>query len=69
MDLATAQEKLELWQNAEDALARSQSYTHGDVSVTRQDLKEVRNQITKYSRLVAQLSNNDTSLSAVATFK
>lgn len=37
-----AREKLNTWLEAEEALATSQSYTMGTMSLTRADLKQVR---------------------------
>ncbi len=68
MDLATAQQKLTLWQSAEDALARSKSYSVGDISVTRQDLPEVRKQIQYYTRMVNQLTYPNRGIASVASF-
>lgn len=43
--LKQAQQHLEMWLNAEEEIATSQSYTIGTRTLTRANLKEVRDQI------------------------
>ena len=60
LDLATATRKLDLWLEAEEALAVSQSYTinQGGISqqITRADLSEVAKRIDYWQAKVNQLS-------------
>ncbi|MCK5015729.1 MAG: hypothetical protein KAS32_01545 [Candidatus Peribacteraceae bacterium] len=58
IDLATAQAKLTLWLAAEDKLANSQSYQVGDRTVTRADLKEIRETIDYWEGKVRRLSRS-----------
>lgn len=53
--LKTAQEHLEMWLNAEAEIATSQSYTIGTRTLTRANLKEVRDQIKFWQSKVAEL--------------
>ena len=55
MDLTEAQRRLQLWLDAEEAVASGQSYAIGPRSVTRADLAEIRQRITYYSALVDKL--------------
>ena len=50
-----AREKLNTWLEAEEALATSQSYTMGTMSLTRADLKQVRENITYWNDRVTKL--------------
>lgn len=50
-----AREKLNTWLEAEEALATSQSYTMGTMSLTRADLKQVRENITYWNDMVTKL--------------
>ena len=54
--LESAKEHLNIWLEAEAALATSQSYTMGTMSLTRADLSQVREQIKYWSDLVTKLS-------------
>lgn len=58
IDLATAQAKLAMWLTAEDKLANSQSYQVGDRTVTRADLKEIRETIDYWESKVRRLSRS-----------
>ena len=49
-----AREKLNTWLEAEEALATSQSYTMGTMSLTRADLKQVRENITYWNDMVTK---------------
>lgn len=53
--LKDAQQHLEMWLKAEAAVASSQSYTIGTRSLTRANLKEVRDQIKFWQSKVAEL--------------
>ncbi len=53
--LKEAQQRLEMWLNAESEIATSQSYTIGTRSLTRANLKEVRDQIKFWQNKVAEL--------------
>lgn len=55
ISLKTAQEHLEMWLNAEAEIATSQSYTIGTRTLTRANLKEVRDQIKFWQSKVAEL--------------
>ncbi len=57
ISLETAKEHLELWLTAESEIATSQSYTIGTRSLTRANLKEVREQIKYWQNKVAELEN------------
>lgn len=50
-----AREHLNTWLDAEAALATSQSYTIGTMSLTRADLKNVREQIKYWNDMVTKL--------------
>jgi len=54
--LAQAEAKLALWLAAEDAVANSQSYTMGSRSMTRANLREIRETIDYWERRVQRLS-------------
>ncbi len=58
--LKEAQQHLEMWLNAESEIATSQSYTIGTRSLTRADLKEVRDQIKFWQNKVAELERAET---------
>lgn len=53
--LEIAERKLEMWLNAEDAVATGQSYTIGTRSLTRASLAEIRKQIDYWSSKVNEL--------------
>lgn len=53
--LKTAKEHLNLWLEAEAEISTSQSYTIGTRSLTRANLKEVREQIVFWQNKVAEL--------------
>jgi putative hemolysin len=53
--LIQAQQHLQIWLEAEEAVATSQSYRIGTRSLTRADLKEIRNQIIFWKGLIDQL--------------
>lgn len=53
-----AREKLNTWLEAEEALATSQSYTMGTMSLTRADLKQVRENITYWNDMVTKLERS-----------
>ena len=55
--LIQAKEHLNIWLEAEREIAISQSYKIGTRSLTRADLKEVRNQIKFWLDKVAELEN------------
>ncbi len=55
--LEEARKHLDLWLDAEVAIATSQSYTIGTRSLTRANLKEVRDQIKFWQNKVAELEN------------
>lgn len=55
--LTDAQKHLDIWLEAETEIATSQSYTIGTRSLTRANLKEVREQIKFWQNKVAQLEN------------
>lgn len=54
--LADAQEQLYVWLDASRAIAKGQSYKHGDVELTRADLRAVQQQIEYWEKKVGQLS-------------
>ena len=58
IDLDTAKKHLEMWLEAEEALATSQSYTIGTMSLTRANLAEVSKRIEYWQNKVNQLSKN-----------
>lgn len=53
--LETAKKKLEMWLEAEDALAVSQSYTIGTLTLTRADLEKVHKQVEYWEKKVTEL--------------
>lgn len=55
--LETAKKHLDLWLTAESEIATSQSYTIGTRSLTRANLKEVREQIKYWQNKVTELEN------------
>lgn len=57
--LKEAQQHLEMWLNAESEIATSQSYTIGTRSLTRANLKEVRDQIKFWQNKVAELERTE----------
>lgn len=57
--LKEAQAHLEMWLNAESEIATSQSYTIGSRSLTRANLKEVRDQIKFWQNKVAELERTE----------
>lgn len=54
--LQQAQKKLQIWLDAEDELAISQSYQIGTRRLTRADLRQVREQIKYWQNIVNQLN-------------
>lgn len=56
IDLATAQQKLNEWLDADTAVAKGQAYTVGGRSVTRANAREIRENIDYWNAKVAQLS-------------
>lgn len=56
IDLETANRKLQMWMDAEDAVAMGKSYTMDGLSITRQDMTTIRAQITYWQDAVARLS-------------
>lgn len=56
IDLETANRKLQMWMDAEDAVATGKSYSMDGLSVTRQDMSTIRAQITYWQDAVARLS-------------
>lgn len=56
--LAQAEAQLELWLGASTAVAKRQSYTIGDRSLTLADAGEIRDQVTYWDKKVKELSNN-----------
>ena len=54
--LAQAQAKLDLWMEAEEAVASSQEYSINNRSLTRADLNEIGGRINFWERKVNQLS-------------
>lgn len=55
--LKRAERHLELWMEAEEAIASSQSYILGKRSLTRANLAEVLKMIEYYENKVTQLEN------------
>ena len=55
--LEEAKRHLAIWLEAEAEIATSQSYTIGSRSLTRANLKEVREQIKYWQSKVAELEN------------
>jgi hypothetical protein len=58
--LEQAREHLDIWLEAETEIAASQSYKIGPRSLTRADLKEVRNQTKFWQGKVNELENVST---------
>jgi len=56
IDQATAQTHLDLWLEAETAVATGQSYQIGNRSLRRADLEQIREQIQYWDGMVQQLS-------------
>ena len=56
--LEQAQAQLEMWLDAEAAIATSQSYSIGDRTLTRADLSSIESAITRWDRRVKQLSRS-----------
>lgn len=54
--LAQAQAKLDMWLDAEEALATSQSYSIGGRQLTRANLDQVEAAIDRWDRRVKMLS-------------
>ena len=54
--LAQAESKLTTWLDAEDAVANSQSYGIGSRTLTRANLKEIRETIEYWEKKVQRLS-------------
>lgn len=52
MDLATAQIKLLIWQNAHDAVAKGQSYAVDGLQLTRVDATQIKDNIDYWQRVV-----------------
>lgn len=57
--LKEAQQHLKMWLKAEKEIATSQSYTIGTRSLTRADLKEVREQIKFWQSKVTELKRTE----------
>lgn len=57
IDLATAQAKLATWLAAEETVATGQSYTIGGRSLTRANLREIREQIEYWNNWVQRLES------------
>ncbi|MCX4355666.1 MAG: DUF6148 family protein [Oscillospiraceae bacterium] len=55
--LKEAQKHLKIWLKAESEIATSQSYTIGTRTLTRANLKEVRDQIKFWENKVAELES------------
>jgi hypothetical protein len=55
--LAEAQRRLQLWLDAEEAVASAQSYTIGPRSLTRANLAEIRQMVAKYQAIVEGLAS------------
>ncbi len=55
--LKRAQQHLELWMEAEEAIASSQSYILGKRSLTRANLAEVLKMIEYYEKKIAEYEN------------
>lgn len=56
IDLSTAQSHLNTWLAAETAVARGQSFSFGDRSLSRANLGEIRSQIELWDRKVNELT-------------
>lgn len=57
ISLKEAQKHLKIWLKAEGEIATSQSYTIGTRTLTRANLKEVRDQIKFWENKVAELES------------
>lgn len=55
--LDVARQKLQMWLDAEDAVATGQSYKIGTRSLTRADLSDIMKQISYWEKRVAQLES------------
>lgn len=66
MDIATAQEHLDAWLTADQAVAKGQSYTIGDRQLTRTDARVIRDRITYWQRVVNTLTAEAAGQSAPA---
>ena len=62
MDLTTANQNLEIWENAQKAVATGTSYSIGGRSLTRADINDINNQITYWRREIKRLSGKSTFL-------
>ncbi len=58
--LEIAKEHLDIWLEAEKAVALGQSYTIGSRSLTRANLSEIRKSIQYWKDIVTDLENTDT---------
>lgn len=61
--MAQAEAKLNMWLEAEEAVATSQAYTMGDRSLTRANLSEIRESIDYWERKVQRLSRGGIRIS------
>ena len=59
--LATAQQHLQAWLNAELAVTAAQSYTIGTRSLSKANLGEIREQIKFWQNEIARLENVEKS--------
>lgn len=66
--LSQAQTALDVWVEADLAVARRQSYSMNGRSLTLANVKEIREQIQYWERRVANLSNSSSGVSALADF-
>ncbi|GHU42230.1 hypothetical protein FACS1894111_05810 [Clostridia bacterium] len=57
ISLKEAEKHLKIWLMAELEIATSQSYKIGTRSLTRADLKEVRNQIEYWQKKIAEIES------------
>ena len=55
--LEVAQNKLQMWLDAEDKVSQNQEYKSGSFSYRRADLPEIRKQIDYWDKKVKQLSS------------
>ena len=60
MDIQTANQNLEVWENAQQAVATGTSYSIGGRSLTRADINDINNQITYWRREIKRLSGLNT---------
>lgn len=67
--LKEAQQHLEMWLNAESEIATSQSYTIGTRSLTRANLKEVREQIKYWQNKVEELEKAESRRGRNCTYR